>query len=278
MTQREPLTHAGGPVASEGDPELANVLARALKRAEPEERDLLTHGFHSYAARMHPLLARSVIEALVNKDQRVLDPFCGSGTVLVEAVRAGVQSYGSDINPLALRLSRTKCQLRDEPSRKRFAELLRDIAHLSTERVQARTPILAKLSKQEAQWYAPHVIKELAGLYAEIQKVSDKKDKDSLEILFSAIVVKFSKQQSDTSERKVEKRIRKGLCTEFFQRKGLELIRRWEDLQTESPADAPEPKIVQSDARDVHKKLNQHFDLLTDVTTLRRYLQLRRSS
>ena len=41
---------------------------------------------------------------------RVLDPFCGSGTTLVECSHIGVTSYGIDLNPFAVFLSNAKLQ------------------------------------------------------------------------------------------------------------------------------------------------------------------------
>ena len=260
--KRQSLSHAGGPVDAEGDKDIVSIIAPAMANALPDDHDILTHGFHSYAAKMHPLIARGVIEGLSSADDRIVDPFCGSGTVLVEAMRAGLNASGNDLNPLATRLSKVKCQLRDQKSRQGFTNTLQEIALLSTERVQERRPIRAQLSKNEIQWYAPHVVKELAGLYEEIQKVKDPRDKLAFQMLFSSIIVKFSKQRSDTSEHMVEKRIRKGLCTEFFERKGLELEQRWESLREQAPDRAREPTVLSGDIRNLGEKLNKAFDLV----------------
>jgi len=40
---------------------------------------------------MHPLTAARLVNALVPAGKRVLDPFCGSGTVLVEARHRGAR-------------------------------------------------------------------------------------------------------------------------------------------------------------------------------------------
>jgi len=54
------------------------------------------HGIHPYPARMIPQIARKLIKLYSKPDDIVLDPFCGSGSVLAEANRA----IGIDINPL----------------------------------------------------------------------------------------------------------------------------------------------------------------------------------
>ncbi len=68
----------------------------------------LTHGLHDYPARMIPQIARRLIERYSPKGGRVLDPFCGSGTTLVEARLMGRDSVGSDVNPFALLLAKVK--------------------------------------------------------------------------------------------------------------------------------------------------------------------------
>ncbi len=73
-----------------------------------ENTKSLTHGFHSYPAMMIPQVAGRLIDEFGRKDATILDPFCGSGTVLVEAMRRGNRSIGIDINPLALLMARAK--------------------------------------------------------------------------------------------------------------------------------------------------------------------------
>ncbi len=49
-----------------------------------------------------------MIELLSRPGELVLDPFCGSGTALVEALRLGRRAVGGDLNPVALVSSRAK--------------------------------------------------------------------------------------------------------------------------------------------------------------------------
>ena len=222
----------------------------------------LTHGFHAYPARMHPQIARTVLQAWARPEVRLLDPFCGSGTVLVEGMCVLARGTGVDLNPLALRLSEIKCSLRDETTRARFVERLEQVVSASRQRVRGRVRVRAPLGPAERQWYEPHVLAELGGLHAEIANVKPKTDRRALQMVLSAIVVKFSRQRAETSTEKVEKRIGKGIVTDFFDRKARELVGRWEEL-AESCAGASSPVLLEGDATRLEYVLpRQRFDLV----------------
>jgi SAM-dependent methyltransferase len=246
-----------------GDLEVAEVLARALESVDRAERDPLTHGLHAYPARMHHAIARSVLEQWAEPRTRVLDPFCGSGTVLVEARRLGLRSCGVDLNPLALRIAEIQCAVTSEAQRDELAELGARVVGASLDRVDRRERVRAPLSPAERQWYEPHVLLELAGLHAEIGALPAGLPRRALEVLLSAIVVKFSRQRAETSERAVQKRIGKKVVTGFFARKLEELLRRWAELARAVPPDAPAPRLFEGDARRLSDVLGRwQFDLV----------------
>jgi DNA modification methylase len=66
------------------------------------------HDFYRYPARFSPIFAREAIKAFTQPGELVLDPFCGGGTTLVEAVALGRRAAGMDVSSLAAFLSRTK--------------------------------------------------------------------------------------------------------------------------------------------------------------------------
>lgn len=84
-----------------------------FKNADTQE---LTHGLHSYPAMMIYPISRKIIQIMkkVISINSLLDPFTGSGTVLVEGVLAGIKNiYGQDLNPLSQLLTSVKIKSLD---------------------------------------------------------------------------------------------------------------------------------------------------------------------
>lgn len=69
-----------------------------------------THCYHVYPAMMIPQVARTLIEKFAPSDkcELLFDPYMGTGTSLVEASLKGINSIGTDINPLAQMISKAK--------------------------------------------------------------------------------------------------------------------------------------------------------------------------
>ncbi len=92
------------------------------------------HGLHEYKGKFNPQIVRATANLLrlgLGGKARLLDPFCGSGTCLVEAAHLGWDAVGSDINPLAILISNAKLQALKVP-----AEILKDAAESVAERLE----------------------------------------------------------------------------------------------------------------------------------------------
>ena len=67
------------------------------------------HGLHEYKGKFNPQVAKAILNIFsARPGQIALDPFCGSGTSLVECAHLGIQSVGTDINPLAVFIANAK--------------------------------------------------------------------------------------------------------------------------------------------------------------------------
>lgn len=246
----------------DGDRAVAETLQRALgvppmpTAFTAEDRPILestlaTHLFHSFAARTHPLLVRRLLED-IGPGQVVLDPFVGSGTVLVEAVMRGAQGVGCDVNELAVRLARFKATPLPPAMQKALVTKARAVADASTERVTARRR--PRRTWDDAAFYPPHVYLELCGLREEIESVraTDAPIGEALLLVLSAIVIKLSHQRAESRPDVVPRHVGKGQASRWFFYKAEELGRLHAALWSKLPSPLPPPPVLlQGDARRV---------------------------
>ncbi|MDI9609733.1 MAG: DNA methyltransferase [Archaeoglobales archaeon] len=153
-----------------------------------EDTKYLTHGFHPYPARMVPLIARKIIEKYATRrEDVVLDPFCGSGTVLVESVVHEKDAIGFEINPLAVMIAKTKTNPIDPGIlKKTISEIIKKI---SSDELEYPEPLNIPNLRY---WFKPEVIKELSKIYHHIKNVEEEHIYNFLSVAFSYCVWKVS--------------------------------------------------------------------------------------
>lgn len=86
--------------------QLPDAIVRAIVSQNPVHDT--PHNFYKYPARFTPEFPREIISHFSHEGDTVIDPFCGSGTSLVEAISLGRRAVGFDISSLAAFLSRVK--------------------------------------------------------------------------------------------------------------------------------------------------------------------------
>ncbi|WP_394837716.1 site-specific DNA-methyltransferase [Pendulispora rubella] len=253
---RRALTHVGGKIETGGDRKAAALLAAALDVPSNEGDDsdpsrAHVHGFHAYPARMHPLTARRLVEQLAAPGKRVLDPFCGSGTVLIEARLAGRESAGTDLNPLAIKLARRKIAPLSPDDGARILAASQTIRQKADERRIARAGATRRLADRDVALFPPHVLLELDSLRAGIEALTAPADaiaKDALYLVLSSLFIKVSQKKSDTSEDAAPRRIAAGYTAKLFFRKTEELVARLGEYAKLLPATAPRTRVELDDA------------------------------
>lgn len=88
--------------------------APGRNRLRPEDRAV--HDWYRFVLSFPSHLVRDYLDAFcVDSEQRVLDPFCGTGTTLVECKKLGIPSVGIERNPMAGFASRTKLDWSVDP-------------------------------------------------------------------------------------------------------------------------------------------------------------------
>ena len=159
----------------------------SFRKADTKE---YTHGYHVYPAMMIPQIARALIEeyAPEGKLQTILDPYMGSGTTLVEASVKGVDSIGTDLNPLARMMSKVKTTHFDEGLvNAQFAEILFQLSFYDSSKVINRN--FERISNY-TYWYLEEVLLKLSYLNQLIDEYA--KDCDFFRLVLAEIVREVS--------------------------------------------------------------------------------------
>ncbi|HEY1068895.1 MAG TPA: DNA methyltransferase, partial [Pirellulales bacterium] len=117
-------------------------------------------------------------ESLSRKGDLVLDPFCGSGTVLLEAQLARRVAVGADANPLARLISKVKTTPYN-------------LAHLraSATRLDARIQSAPTASPPEVinagLWFSKRILSELARIRGAIARTRSAAHREFFEVCLS---------------------------------------------------------------------------------------------
>jgi DNA modification methylase len=78
--------------------------------------DLPIHEWYRFVLSFPAHLVRNYIEQFnLSRNSWVLDPFCGTGTTIVECKKHGIPSIGLEANPVVHYLAKTKCNWSIEP-------------------------------------------------------------------------------------------------------------------------------------------------------------------
>jgi Putative RNA methylase family UPF0020 len=254
---RRSLSNVGGAVETVGDPKLTTRLAHALSVRAGEHDATLTHPFHAYPARMHPEIARRLV-SLTPTATTILDPFCGSGTVLVEALVAGAHAVGTDLSPLAVALARVKTHRSTNGDRKRLVSVAHTIAKEA--RALVDSDLKATAPPGESHWFLPHTLRELIALRARIDLEPEGFVRDALRMLFSSILVKVSHQSSDSDPELRRKHIAPGAPFPLFTRKSFELAHALAELSRAIPPDTLAATVTTDDATTLATIPDQSID------------------
>jgi hypothetical protein len=260
------MPRAPGRIFADGVRASADALVAALRapHIDHEIADSLTHPFHGYPARLHPATARVLIELVAAGagDAPIVDPFCGSGTSLVEARAAGLGAIGSDLNPLAVLIARAKTWTAPARRRKELHQIGHEITGLvlaagksarrsGTQQAPLRKPAgfdPNARNRRLASWFAPHVRRELELIASHLDtlRANDPELADILTACLSAILYKVSSRTSDTDGTWVDRNVPRGAAARHFAQRVELLTAGLHDL---SRTPGPLPEVFEHDAR-----------------------------
>ena len=217
------------------------------------DRNGRTHGFHPYPAKFIPHIPRELIANYARPGDVILDPMCGSGTVLVEAAISGHRALGVDVNPVAVLVSRAKTARLTPAERgsllKVAAQLGADGLRLEKngnafEREEGEADIPSFRNRE--LWFQGQVLRELAHARRLINGIGGEEARCVALCAFSAMVVAVSNQESETRWCSKPKKVRAGQALSGIASKLEHFVGRLREFEALCPA---EVRVYQADAR-----------------------------
>ena len=179
-----------------------------IKPNKSREIRYITHSFHEYKGRFYPQLAKAFMNyAGIKKGDTVLDPFCGSGTTLVESILYGVNAVGVDINPIAFLLAKAKVKSlllkRNELNniKETFKELQENIGWKSITIDDYKTTIDIEYLKK---WFPENNLKKILFIQNRIQTLTNETSQLFSKVVLSNLLRDFSFQ--DPSQLRIRRR------------------------------------------------------------------------
>lgn len=191
------------------------VVAKSVSQESWDYPDVdtqhLTHGIHRYSGKFIPQIASRAIKILTKPGELVLDPYCGSGTTLLEAALLGRGAVGLDLNPLAVLIAAAKTtRIRIDLLESLVASVHVDLSFLDLER--PRLPRDAGLDGTDlrcaavrdrrltdewfTKWYEPGVLEELLMIDHLVSRLENPQLRNVARVAFSDILRRCSRAHS----------------------------------------------------------------------------------
>lgn len=231
---------------------LENGDADATTRKDPK---YATHGLHAYKGKFYPQLAKSLLNTSgVECGSRVLDPYCGSGTVPLECLLNGYQAFGFDMNPLAAKIAKAKSGilLRDQELIELSAASIIDTLKIGTgsdELDQFPEDVHGEL----LSWFPKPVLCKLNAILTRIRLLGDETLIDYFEVVLSSIIRDVSQQEpSDLRIRRRKEPLSDAPVFELFsERLAAQMLRlqKYRSVQARQPGRRYLPKVEEGDSR-----------------------------
>ncbi|MGI9101042.1 MAG: DNA methyltransferase [Terriglobales bacterium] len=207
------------------------------------------HNIHPFPAKFIAQIPRKVLELVsVSSGTAVLDPFCGSGTTLLEAQNAGHSFVGVDLNPIAVLISRVKTDGLQPDA----LDVLRSTVEVAQDQYKLRAYVIPDIPRL-SHWFRPDVASAMACL---VDAIRDAKCTDALRqfmrLSLSAITVRVSNQESETRYAAIEKRVSGEDVFRLLERSGCAIASKLS--KSYSGLFSPTKRaglVIQADARNI---------------------------
>ena len=157
-----------------------------------KDTSYITHGYYTYPAKFIPQLSSRIIKEYSDKNDIIIDPFMGSGTTIVESIINQRIGIGTDINEIAVLLSKVKTTpIKYDLLVNEFSNLIFKLQHklngnIITELENAKKRII--LNGRVDYWFKPHIRDKLIIILHSILKINNIDVREYFLITFAQIL------------------------------------------------------------------------------------------
>jgi len=216
------------------------ILENGDAAAHRKDPKYCTHGIHPYKGKFYPQLCKSLINlANLEPGATILDPFCGSGTVLLEAQLNGHNAVGFDMNPLAALISQAKTAVPTTSAVVLDSALKEFYDRVSIDRSEDHDidHFRPELRPEIERWFPQPVARRLGWLLSEIDRVPNSGAQLILRVLLSGIIRQVSQQEpADLRVRRRKQLLKDAPILDLFEARIAEFRVRLQEFGERSSA------------------------------------------
>ena len=204
------FTHGMGMTALDTEPTWQAIVENgfALQPSARKDPKYVTHGLHPYKGKFYPQLAKGLMNLCKLKSgAKVFDPFCGSGTTLLEGYLNGHRTFGCDMNPMAAKIAKAKVgilEINPDVIRETFGTLVSQIEDAPARPNDELGQFNPHCFDEISSWFSAPVISKISWLLAAIRSLSEGVIRDFLEVILISIVRDVSQQ--DPTDLRIRRR------------------------------------------------------------------------
>lgn len=236
----------GDPDVSLEIPDRGNILIIS------KDQSYLTHGIHKFPAKFFPELPRYLIRKYSDVGNTVLDPMCGSGTVVLEAMLNNRIGVGIDIDPIARLITKVKTTPLSSEILKNTEESLNQQIE-SFWKSSTYVPTIPDFYYRD-KWFRPFVLNELGIIKGSIKALETQyltkkwsHISDFLHVTLSSIIRDVSNADPYCTRTVLRKKITKNISPgDTLEKFSLRLEQQIEDMGkfTAALKNVGHPKVI----------------------------------